>query len=101
MMNNDALYQYGNGELVALSGAEAAECAAAAAQWAAESDARLSTDVRRKRDDLLRESNVPLLRALEDAADTSQLRSYRQSLRDVPQQPDFLHQVDWTTVNFL
>ncbi|MDR2436172.1 MAG: phage tail assembly chaperone [Puniceicoccales bacterium] len=101
MMNDDAPYQYVNGELIALSGEEVAEHAAAVAQWDAGSDARLSADIRRTRDNLLRDSDVSLLRALEDAADTSQLRSYRQSLRDVPQQPGFPTQVDWPTANFL
>ena len=100
-MNNDALYQYVNGELIALDAGEVAEYAAAAAQWAAEATIRMGADVRRRRDALLRDSDVYLLRAMEDAVDIFPLKSYRQSLRDIPQQPGFPDQVDWPTMNFL
>jgi hypothetical protein len=97
-MSDNELYQYVNGELIALSGEEAAEHAAAEAQWAAESGGRLSADARRKRDSLLLDSDVALLRAMESGANTSTLITYRQSLRDIPAQPGFPQQVTWPTL---
>jgi hypothetical protein len=50
---------------------------------------------------MLRDSDVALLRALEDGTDTSHISAYRQHLRDIPQQLTFPDAVTWPTVNFL
>ena len=94
-MNNDTLYQYVNGKLVALSGEEVAEYAAERVAWESSAAERLAVDVRQRRDNMLRASDILLLRALEDGSDTSQLKSYRQSLRDIPLQPGFPTAVLW------
>jgi hypothetical protein len=41
----------------------------------------MAENIRDKRNNLLRDSDVALLRALEDNGDTAAVRSYRQSLR--------------------
>jgi hypothetical protein len=94
-MSDNELHQYVNGQLIALNPDEVAEYAAAEEERAAESDARLCADVRRKRDSILRDSDVALLRAFESGASISSLGIYRQSLCDVPAQPGFPHSVTW------
>ena len=94
-MNSNILYQYVNGKLVPLTAEEAAEYAADRAAWLAGGGARLAADIRQQRDNLLRDSDIALLRALEDGADTSIIRAYRQSLRDIPLQPGFPTTVLW------
>lgn len=55
----------------------------------------LDRHARYKRDKLLQESDVLLLRAQEAGADTAALVAYRQALRDVPAQSGYPHQIDW------
>jgi hypothetical protein len=95
IMSDNELHQYVNGQLITLNPDEVAEYAAAEEERAAESDARLYADVRRKRDSILRDSDVALLRAFESGASISSLGTYRQSLRGVPAQPGFPHSVTW------
>jgi hypothetical protein len=98
MMNDDTLYQYANGELVPLSAEEITAYRAEQSLWQASANVRISADVRRRRDDMLRDSDVALLRALETAADISHISAYRQQLRDIPQQLTFPDAVTWPTM---
>jgi hypothetical protein len=100
-MSNDTIYQYVNGELAALSGGELLEYYASKEQWEDGANARSCAEIRQKRNALLRDSDITLLRALEAGTDFSNLRTYRQALRDIPAQPAFPADVIWPDLDLL
>lgn len=55
----------------------------------------LATYARQQRDHMLRESDGPYLRAQERGEDVSALLSYRNALRDLPEQPGFPETIVW------
>ncbi len=81
--------------LLPLTSEEIAILEARDAAWEAEAPARLLTDVREKRNALLKESDYV---AMPDhpLANNLDWKQYRQALRDVPQQPD-LTNIQWPT----
>jgi hypothetical protein len=94
-MDDNIIYQCVNGEFVPLTPEETEEYRAQLEDWAAADGSRTATHIRQKRDALLRDSDVALLRTLEDNGDTAAVRSYRQSLRDITKQPTFPQDVVW------
>jgi hypothetical protein len=64
------------------------------AKWAAEADNRLAAEERQKRDALLAETDHY---ALSDVTMSTEMTTYRQALRDVPQQTDFPTSITWPT----
>lgn len=60
-----------------------------------ENKAAAELHVRTKRNGLLFESDVEVTKKLENAADVSALREYRQALRDIPKQKGFPLTVKW------
>jgi malate synthase len=59
-------------------------------------NAHLSVEVRKKRDDLLKESDWVVVKAFEtNTAIPANWATYRQALRDIPQQTDFPSNVIW------
>lgn len=64
------------------------------AEWAAEADNRLAAEERKKRDELLAETDHY---ALSDVTMSDAMATYRQALRDVPQQTDFPTSITWPT----
>lgn len=55
----------------------------------------LAADAREARDALLRETDWTALKALESGVVASDMASYRQALRDVPQQEGFPNSINW------
>ncbi|MDR0679733.1 MAG: phage tail assembly chaperone [Puniceicoccales bacterium] len=100
-MNDDNIYQYINGELVALSPEEKSSYLAEVVAWESNTNVRLMDDVRKKRNHLLLQSDWAIIRALETGADYTALHQYRQQLRDLPQQEGFPSNVAWPTTNLL
>jgi delta 1-pyrroline-5-carboxylate dehydrogenase len=64
------------------------------AEWAAEADNRLAAKERAKRNALLMETDHY---ALADVTMSDAMKTYRQALRDVPQQTDFPGTINWPT----
>ena len=62
--------------------------------WAAEADNRLAAEERAKRTALLMETDHY---ALSDVTMSDAMATYRQALRDVPQQTDFPTSINWPT----
>ena len=94
-MNDDNIYQYVNGELVALSAEEKSAYLADVAVWESGTNARLMEEVRKKRNNLLQQSDWAVMRALETETDYTALHEYRQQLRDLPEQPLFPDPLTW------
>ena len=82
-----------NGVRVELTDAEIAEIAAQEAEWAAGEQDRQAAEMRKQRDQLLAESDWT---QVSDApVDQAAWATYRQALRDIPQQPGFPDNVTW------
>lgn len=62
------------------------------AAWAAGANDRLAAEERKKRDDLLAETDYY---ALSDVTMSDAMATYRQALRDVPQQAGFPQTITW------
>lgn len=59
---------------------------------------RAAADARRKRDDLLKESDWVLIRSVDQAVPVPQeWVQYRQALRDLPLQANFPNAINWPT----
>jgi len=63
-------------------------------EWAAGANDRLAAEERKKRDALLAETDHY---ALSDVTMSDAMATYRQALRDVPQQTDFPTSITWPT----
>ncbi|MDR0595828.1 MAG: phage tail assembly chaperone [Puniceicoccales bacterium] len=100
-MNDDNIYQYVNGELVALSVEEKFAYLADVGEWESGTNARLMEEVRKKRNNLLQQSDWAVMRALETETDYTALHEYRQQLRDLPEQEGFPSNVIWPTTDLL
>jgi hypothetical protein len=100
-MDDDNFFQYLNGALTQLSQSEVEECIARKAAWESGASARLAEEVRMERDKLLQESDCSMLRSLESGESSTELREYRQALRDIPQQPDFPNSISWPHTHLL
>lgn len=75
---------------------EEAEWDAREAAWAAGENDRLAEDARKQRDQILAQSDWRVTRAFESGiALSAQWASYRQALRDIPQQAAFPANIDW------
>ena len=73
---------------------EEAERDAEEAAWAAGANDRLAAEERAKRTALLMETDHY---ALSDFTMSDAMKTYRQALRDVPQQTDFPTSINWPT----
>ena len=73
---------------------EEAERDAEEAAWAAGANDRLAAEERAKRTALLMETDHY---ALSDVTMSDAMKTYRQALRDVPQQTDFPTSINWPT----
>lgn len=82
-----------NGNVPFTAEEEAARDAEEAA-WAAGASDRLAAEEREKRTALLMETDHY---ALADVTMTDAMKTYRQALRDVPQQTDFPTSINWPT----
>ena len=59
-------------------------------------NAHLSVEMRKRRDDLLKESDWVVVKAFEtNTTIPAEWATYRQALRDIPQQPDFPTNINW------
>jgi len=75
---------------------EEAEWDAMEAAYVAGENDRLATAARQKRDALLSQSDWMVTKAMESSAPLNfEWASYRQALRDVPQQSGFPTNIDW------
>lgn len=64
--------------------------------WLLEQNAQQAASARKKRNDLLAATDWRVVRALEDGNGLDfNLAAYRQALRDVPEQPEFPHNIVW------
>lgn len=79
---------------VAFTAEEEAARDAEEAAWAAGANDRLAAEERAKRTALLMETDHY---ALSDVTMSSDMTTYRQALRDVPQQSDFPASINWPT----
>lgn len=71
------------------------------AEWLAQSSIRAAIDVRKKREQLLSESDWMVSRYMETGVKLSdEWGAYRQSLRDIPQQPGFPENIIWPVPPF-
>ena len=82
-----------NGNVPFTAEEEAARDAEEAA-WAAGASDRLAAEEREKRTALLMETDHY---ALADVTMTDAMKTYRQAMRDVPQQTDFPTSINWPT----
>ena len=82
-----------NGVKIELTDAEVAELAAREAEWIAGERDRLAAEMRKQRDQLLAESDWT--QVADAPVDQVAWATYRQALRDVPQQPGFPDNVTW------
>ena len=73
---------------------EEAERDAEEAAWAAGANDRLAAEERQKRNALLAETDYF---GASDVTMSSDMTTYRQALRDVPQQTDFPTSINWPT----
>jgi hypothetical protein len=84
-----------NGNIPFTPEEEAERDAEEAAYTAGEND-RLATAARQKRDALLSQSDWMVTKAMESSASLNfEWASYRQALRDIPQQAGFPANIDW------
>lgn len=74
---------------------EEAEWDAMEAEWAAGADDRAAEEVRTKRDSLLAESDWT--QVADAPVDKAAWATYRQALRDIPEQAGFPNEVTWPT----
>lgn len=85
-----------DGELVELTPEEVEEQTKKDHRELAEADALARDQARKKRNRLLAESDVSVVRRMENGEDVSRaLKQYRQALRDVPAQDGFPVDVAW------
>lgn len=64
--------------------------------WLLEQNAQQAASARKQRNDLLAATDWRVLRALEDGNGLNfDLAAYRQALRDIPDQPEFPHNIVW------
>lgn len=80
--------------LVPLTDEDVAFLEAVEEAWAAGANDRLAAEERKKRDDLLAETDY---HALSDVTMPAEVAAYRQALRDVPQQEGFPSTITWPT----
>lgn len=73
---------------------EEAEWDAMEAEWTAGADDRKAEEVRQERNQLLSKTDWM---ANSDVTMSDEWRTYRQALRDVPEQPGFPNDVTWPT----
>ncbi len=86
--------KYVNGVLTDMTAEEIAARQAEEAAWAAGANDRAAAEVREKRNSLIAETDYL---ALSDNTMTSEMQTYRQSLRDIPSQAGFPTNVTWPT----
>ena len=82
-----------NGVKIELTDAEVAELAAREAEWIAGERDRLAAEMRKQRDQLLAESDWT--QVADAPVDQAAWTTYRQALRDIPQQAGFPENVTW------
>jgi hypothetical protein len=99
--NDDNIYQYVNGKLVAMSAEKKFAYLADVAAWESGANTRLMAEVRKKRNNLLFQYDWAVIRALETGMDYTALHQYRQQLRDLPEQEGFPSNVVWPTTDLL